>query len=211
MRRAFIFIHSRLASHIKSRLNIKSGDLLIGVDGGTKNILDLGLKPDIVLGDFDSISHKLMNELNRRHIPLMRYPRDKDLTDSQIALDYTLKQKVNCVIFVGLTGDRLDHVLTNLFFISHPKYKNLEISFIDNKQQIYIVKNRLFFTGWKNDLVSLIPLFNNVTGIFTTNLKFQLKNETLYLGDSRGVSNVMLGLTAKISVKTGVLLVIHHL
>lgn len=211
MKKAFIFIHCLLSKSVKPLLNIRSGDLLIGVDGGAENILKLDLKPDVVLGDFDSLSNKLIRELDRKQIPLIKYPKEKDFTDSQIALDFAIKQKINRVIFVGLTGNRLDHVLTNLFFISHPKYKNLEISFIDYQQEIYIVTNKLTLTGRKKDIVSLIPLLNNVTNISTSGLKFGLNNETLYLGDSRGVSNMMIGSTAKISIKSGLLLIIHHL
>lgn len=209
MKTAFIFIHSQQSKNIGPKLKIKNEDLLIGVDGGAKNILNLGLIPKVVVGDFDSLNQKIISQLIQKRVRLIKYPKDKDFTDSQIALDYAIKQKVKRVIFVGLAGNRLDHVLTNLFFVTYPKYKNLEISFLDNKQQIYFVRSSLRFTGRKNDLVSLIPLFNDVTGIATTGLKFSLNAEVLYLGDSRGVSNAMTGQTAEITVRSGLLIVIQ--
>jgi len=210
MKQAYIFINSKINKKSLSRLIINKNDLLIGVDDGAKNILNLGLTPKVVVGDFDSLNQKIITQLTQKRVRLIKYPKDKDFTDSQIALDFAVKQKIKRVIFVGLTGNRLDHVLTNLFFIVHPRYRHLDISFLDNKQSIYIVKKSLVLTGHKNDRISLIPLFNNVTGIITSSLKFLLNNETLYLGDSRGINNVMTGSTANITIKTGLLMIIHQ-
>src|SRR3989344_5006036 len=84
-------------------------DFLIGVDGGTKHITRLRLKPDIIIGDLDSLPRP------PKGVPIIKYPRDKDQTDSELALNYALKAGFKEIIFVGFMGERLDHMISNLF------------------------------------------------------------------------------------------------
>jgi thiamine pyrophosphokinase len=207
---AFIFINSKIRKDFIKRIAIKQDDLLIGVDGGAKNIMEMGRLPDIVLGDFDSLNDSVFGQLLQKKVPLIKYPKDKDFTDSQIALDFVLQQKVKKVIFIGLSGTRLDHIVTNLLFASHPKYKILDISFWDFQQKIYFIRKYVRFHGQKNDIVSLIPLLNDVSGITTSGLKYSLQKAVLYFGNSRGISNLMTDKTVEISIKSGLLMIIHQ-
>lgn len=192
MKRAIIFSNGELADI--SRLKIKKTDLLIGVDGGTKQIL----KPDIIIGDFDSLTAIPEN------VPLIMHPKDKDFTDTELALQFCEKQNIKEVILVGFLGRRLDHLIANLMSLSKYNFK-----IIEGNQEIFICKDKLKISGKKNDLVSLIPLLGDCQGVTTVGLKWSLQGSTLKVGSSRGVSNVMLGKSASISLKKGCLLVIH--
>lgn len=196
MKRAVIFINGELGD--VSRLRLKKSDLLIGVDGGTKHIYKLGLKPDMVIGDLDSI------KAIPKDIPVLKFSIDKDKTDTELVLQYCQKIKAKEVIVVGLLGRRLDHLIANLMSLSKYNFK-----IIEGNQEIFFCRDKLNISGKKNDLISLIPLSGDCQGVTTVGLKWNLQVRNLQVGSSRGVSNVMLGKSAQISLKTGCLLVIH--
>lgn len=179
-----------------SWLAIKKTDLLIGVDGGTKYIR----KPDLIIGDLDSLKKVPKN------IPIIKYPRDKDMTDMELALEYCLKQKIEEVILVGFLGRRLDHMISNLMVLAKLPIK---VSIIEGNQEIFYCKNKIEISGKKNDLISLIPLLGDCQGVMTQGLKWCLQGENLQVGESRGVSNEMLGNRCTVGLKRGCLLIIH--
>ena len=191
MKRAIIFSNGELADI--SRLKIKKTDLLIGVDGGTKQIL----KPDIIIGDLDSLSSVPKN------IPVIKLT-DQDKTDTQKALEYVVKQGYKEIVLTGFLGRRLDHLIANLMSLSKYNFK-----IIEGNQEIFLIKNKAVIKGRPGDLISLIPLLGDCIGVTTAGLEWGLQGSTLKVGSSRGVSNVMLGKSAQVSLKKGCLLVIH--
>lgn len=189
-KRAVIFVNGELAD--LSRLKIKKTDLLIGVDGGTKLIK----KPELIIGDLDSIKRI------PRGIKIIKKP-DQEQTDTEMALEYCRKQKIKEVILVGLLGRRLDHLLANIMNLIKFKFK-----IIEGNQEISLVTSRSDLEGSRGDLVSLIPILSDCNDVTTKGLKWSLQGRTLKLGESRGVSNVMLSKTASVSLKKGCLLVV---
>lgn len=192
MKRTVVFSNGELAD--VSRLRLKKSDLLIGVDGGTKHILS----PDLIIGDFDSLK-KIPKD-----VPVIKYPVDKDFTDTELALQYCQKIKAKEVIVVGLLGRRLDHLIANLMSLSKYNFK-----IIEGNQEIFICRDKLNINGKKNDLVSLIPLLGDCQGVTTVGLKWGLQVRNLQVGSSLGVSNVMLRKSASVRLKKGCLLVVH--
>ncbi len=192
MKRAVIFINGELADI--SRLKIKKTDLLIGVDGGTKQIL----KPDIIIGDFDSLT------VIPENVPLIMYPKDKDFTDTELALQFCEKQNIKEVILVGFLGRRLDHLIANLMNLSKYNFK-----IIEGNQEMFLIKNKAVVKGRPGDLISLIPLLRDCLGVTTVGLKWRLQVRNLQVGSSRGVSNMMLSKSARVSLKKGYLLMVH--
>lgn len=198
-KRAVLFLNGEIKDFSKIKKIINNNDLLIGVDGGTKHILKLGLKPDFIIGDLDSYTPK------NKSIPVIKYPIDKDFTDSELAIKFVIEKKYDEIIIFAFAGDRLDHMISNLLvFASLPA--NIMI-YTDN-QEFYFVKNKLEITGQKNDLISLIPLFSDCQNVTTSNLKFPLNDETMAIKEGRGISNVMLSTKATVSLKSGTLLLI---
>ena len=192
MKRAVVFCNGELADI--SRLKIRKTDLLIGVDGGAKR-LD---KPDLIIGDLDSLK-KIFKDA-----PVIKYPIDKDLTDTELALQFCQKQNIKEIILVGFLGRCLDHMIANIMNLN--KY---EFKIIEGNQEIFICRDKVKIIGEKGDLVSLLPLLGDCQGVTTVGLKWSLQVRNLQVGSSRGVSNVMLGKSARVGLKTGCLLVIH--
>jgi len=191
IKRAVVFVNGELADI--SRLKIKKTDLLIGVDGGTKHIL----KPGLIIGDLDSI------KAIPKNIPVLKLI-DQDKTDTQKALEYLVKRGCKEIILTGLLGRRLDHLVVNLMSLSKYNFK-----IIEGNQEIFICRNKVKITGKKDDLISLIPLLGDCREVTTVGLKWRLQGCSLQASSSRGVSNVMLGKSAQVSLKKGCLLVVH--
>lgn len=193
VKRAVLFINGDLAE--LPSLKLKKTDFLIGVDGGTRLAQRLGLKPDIIIGDFDSYPDP--------PAPSLLKP-DQDHTDTEFALDYCFKHGYKDIILVGLLGTRLDHLLTNIFLGSR-----FNLTIIEGRQTLYFCPSGFHLEGRAGDIVSLIPL-TDCSGIKTIGLKWRLQGDSLKVGTTRGVSNVMIGKTCRISLKKGRLLVVYN-
>ncbi|MGN0181146.1 MAG: thiamine diphosphokinase [Candidatus Ornithomonoglobus sp.] len=177
-------------SYIKSRL--RAGDFIICADGGLRHAKKLGIKPEIAIGDFDS-SEK--DETVKTYV----YPSRKDFTDGELAVNYAIDNGYDEIMLLAMSGDRLDHTLTDIFLLS----KHEGAYLVDDKNEIHIVRSKLRLTGFKGKTLSIIPVYGDMTGVSTSGLEWQLNNETLYFGESRGNSNVVIGDTCVISVKSG--------
>ena len=197
MKRAWVFTNGELSCAPK--IKRQAGDILIGVDGGTMHILKLRLKPDLIIGDMDSLKKIPAG------VKVIKYPKDKDLTDTELALNYCEKKKIKEVIVVGFLGRRLDHMISNLMVMAKSK---LKIKVIEGNQEPQIVRDTITITGEKGDLVSLVPLLGDCQKVTTKGLKWGLRGETLQVGKGRGVSNVMMGKSARVSLTKGCLLVV---
>lgn len=179
-------------------------DLIICADGGAKHAVKLGLIPNAVIGDMDSITPLVRKKLEKNpDIKWIEHPAEKDATDSQLAIDYAVTQGCNSVTLIGFTGGRTDHFLSTLFYLASLRLQHVEI--LSDSEIMYIVRNIFVLKGLPaqsgrvDQLFSLIPLFGDVKDITLTGVKYGLKNETLKLGSTRGVSNVMIGGTTKIT------------
>ena len=193
-----------LLSSILSR-----AEYLISADGGLRHLRKLGLKPDLVIGDLDSISEDDSKWISENHIEIRKFPKKKDQTDLELALLTAVDQAGDPIIVVGALGGRIDQTLTNTFLLLMPELQNADIRLDDGKEELFLIQWHGYVTGKKGDTVSLLPLLSPVMGISTKGLKYPLKDEILFPERSRGVSNEMESDKAEVTMKSGVLLCIH--
>jgi len=201
MKQAIIFLNGDLADASGVKQEIKKTDLVIAADGGSKLAQKLGITPDLVVGDLDSYT-------GSKKIKTIPYPKDKDFTDSELAIDYALKQKVKRLVIVGLLGRRFDHLASNLMLAATLAAKGIKVEAVEGKQRLYFLSSRINLEGNPGDIVSLTPLKSNVK-VTTRGLKWKLQGSTLKFGYGRGVSNVMTAKKVSLSVRRGILLVVH--
>lgn len=193
VKRAVLFVNGDRA-HL-SRLSLRPGDWLIGVDGGTRLIFKLNRRPDLIVGDFDSYPRPPAPSLLKQ---------SQDLSDTEFALNYCVNQGFKDIVLVGVLGRRLDHLLANIFLSAR-----FNCTIIEGSQILYFITSGRILEGRPGDIVSLIPL-SDCFGVSSRGLKWRLQGESLKLGSSRGVSNVMTGTTARISLRKGRLLVVYN-
>jgi len=210
MPRILIFANGLVPDLEKARALVKPDDFLICADGGTRHALALGLTPHLVIGDMDSASKDEMQELKKANAPIELYPREKNETDMELALQRALEMNPSSMIIIGALGGRLDQTLGNLALLSDSRLTALDSRLDDGEEEVFFCRGRSEVRGGSGDLVSLIPWNSAVAGIRTQNLKWPLRGETLYPEKTRGISNEMNGDVAGIQIESGLLLVIHR-
>jgi len=187
-------------------------DLLIAADGGARHCLEKGLHPAYVVGDIDSLHSEQVVRLESQGSQFVRYPSRKDQTDLELAVDLAQNLGYSNILILGALGARWDQTIANIMLpAARPA---LRITLVDGDQEIHLLRagEQIRLPGKAGDIVSLIPLAGTAAGILTQNLEYPLKGEDLFIGSTRGVSNVMTAAPAIVDLKEGLLLcIVHHL
>jgi len=210
MSRAVIFVNGRLPDLESARRLIHPGDTLLAADGGTRHMLALGLAASVIIGDLDSLTEQEQHSQEIAGCKVIKYPHDKNETDLELALRFATESGYRDILIVGALGGRLDQTLGNLSLLTSPRLSTFDIRLDDGVEEAFFARSRCEVRGSPGDVVSLLPWGGEVTGVTTEGLCWPLCDESLYPDKTRGISNEMLGKTASISVKSGLLLVIHH-
>ncbi len=194
------------AGDFYGELNKNPEDLLIAADGGYEHVLKLGLVPDILIGDFDSL-----DELPK-DIKTLRYPVEKDETDMFLA--YKIGTQKGCREFMiyGGVGGREDHTFANYSLLLYAKNQNNSAFLFGNHTKTYILKNeKILLSGHKGKTVSVFAFGGMAEGVSIKGLKYELEDGELLPDFPLGVSNSFIDETdAFISVKNGSLLIIEE-
>jgi thiamine pyrophosphokinase len=198
--RTILIVAGGVASAEEAREAAKNADYIIAADGGFSLASRAGLRVDLLVGDMDSLDRVPEN------VPTLKFPREKDATDLELALDYACEMKPERIFIVGAFGARLDHTLANANLLE--KY-DLPVVLFHQGFRVYLVVDELEISAELGDLVSLIPLSAEVRGIFTWGLRYPLHDGVLFRASTRGVSNEVVGLPCGVRVREGKLLLIH--
>jgi thiamine pyrophosphokinase len=210
MRRAIIIANGRMEKPPNLASYIQASTLIIAVDGGIHNCISLGIRPNVIIGDFDSIESDDLTVYRDSGMNIIRYPTHKDETDLDLALRYAMNREVSEMIIIGGLGARWDMTIANILLIAHPMYTGVNIRLLDGSQELFLLTagNHSVVKGQPGDTLSLIPLVGDVSGVITNGLEYPLSDETLQFGSSRGVSNVLILDQAHIFFRQGLLLCI---
>jgi len=207
-KRIIIFANGELPELEKARAFLRDDDFIIAADGGTRHALALGLTPNVIVGDLDSLPANF--EISKFENEVVLYPKDKNETDLELAIQHALTLNSQEIIIVAALGGRLDQTLGNIALISDLRPSTFDLRLDDGLEEIFFCRDSCEINGTPNDLVSLIPWQGEVTGIVTIGLKWPLQNEALYPHKTRGISNEMTGDTAAVQIKSGLLLIVHR-
>jgi len=160
--------------------------LVIVLDSAIERVFELGIKVDVLLGDFDRGFNPDYYLEKQYPIEIIHKP-NQDKTDLEKALDYLIEKGHQAANVIWATGKRADHTITNLTSIV--SYRNkLKIVVLDDHSKVHLLPNK--FEKWytANTVISLIPI-GEVNGITTENLFYSLQNESLTMGYRTGSSN----------------------
>ncbi|HET9589484.1 MAG TPA: thiamine diphosphokinase, partial [Anaerolineales bacterium] len=193
-----------------ARLLLREDDYIICADGGTHHAWALERRPDLVIGDMDSLEEGGWQALEIAGIPVELYPHNKNETDLELALLCAIELEPKEILMIGALGGRLDQTMGNLALLSDTGLSTFKARFDDGVEEVFFCRDRVEVRGRSGDLVSLIPWGGPVKGVLTEGLKWPLQRETLYPEKTRGISNEMVGENAGIEISSGNLLVIHR-
>jgi thiamine pyrophosphokinase len=189
-------------SRVLLRRMRRRADRLVVADGGANTVRSLGITPDLILGDLDSVTRATRRAFAR--VPTIHIPSQNN-TDLEKALDHCAAEGDSAVIIAGATGKRIDMTLANLSVCWH-YCSTMQICFVGEDWYAIPLDGTRAFTAPPGTTVSLIP-FGTCTGVTLRGLKYPLIDGALRAGDV-AVSNVVRGTRFSVTVKRGNLLVI---
>ena len=192
------------------QMAITTADLVIAADSGAATALQHGCTPAIIVGDFDSLDPLTAQQLQEQGSRSIPAPVAKDETDTELAIQVAIEQGATAITILGwLGGARFDHTMANILLLAG--FETPPIRLVDGPSTCWLLRGpgQATINGQVDDMLSLLPLTGNATGIRTHGLYYQLQGETLHFGKPRGVSNVLTQDQAEVSLEGGLLLIIH--
>ncbi|MGF1505143.1 MAG: thiamine diphosphokinase [Chloroflexi bacterium] len=190
----------------RQRIGEWQPDLVIGVDGGTRHAFTLGLHPDVIVGDLDSLPEQDLPA----DVRIERSPAEKDETDLELALLYARRQQAAETVLIGALGGRLDMSLANLLLLTQPALNDMHIQVWYGTQTARLIRPPgQSIPAAPGDTLSLIPLVGDALRVTTHGLKYPLNDEPLHYGPARGISNIFTHASAAISLQEGLLFAVH--
>ena len=170
--------------------------IIYAVDSGANVLYDLGVVPNVFVGDADSVCPRVKEYVTTETVEVLKFNPEKDNTDTELALKHAADLGATEVVCYAASGGRQDHFIANLFMLELSANMGVNASIVDENNRIcYMDENceeKLFdFSGYK--YLSLLPISDTVEGLNAANLKYPVENLTLERASSRGVSNEFIG------------------
>ena len=206
MSRCVIFGGGDVLDYEAVAAEMQEGDFIICADSGYRHCEKLGLRPDLLMGDFDSIREMPAG------IPVVKYDTAKNYTDSTLAAQCALERGADEILFIGMMGGRLDHSLANLQMLAHCA-KSADCHMTDGKTAIYalhasggLVRKTLApRPEYYFSLLAHTPVCEDVT---ICGGKYPLERYRLRFDEARAISNEFVDIEVEISFSQGVLFVV---
>lgn len=178
-------------------------DLIICADSGARHLDKLGIRPDILVGDFDSLDPSLLETYRKTDVEVQFYSKDKDWTDTQIAVDIAIDRGADMVYLIGALGSRWDHSYGNVMLLYRMEQKGIRAKILHSNSTIEMTNDTLEIQGSIGEIVSLLPFSQEVLVESTCGLAYPLKNSLLTLDFPIGISNILVEEKAKVKVSRG--------
>lgn len=191
----------------------RSYGCVIAVDGGLKAAADLGLCPDEIVGDLDTVDLDLFDSYRGKPgIELEIHRPEKDETDTELALLTARRKGFRQVHLLGALGGRMDHALGNVQLLNQCFQNGMRVEIYDERNKIYLAgfgRTEFFREQTYGRYISFLPLTETVEGITLTGFKYPLSNKTIHLGTSLCISNELREEKGSLEFKKGTLICIE--
>lgn len=185
---------------------LEPGDIIIAADRGGEFLKEIGVMPDVLLGDFDSLSEETL-EFFRDRCEIMKFDAVKDFTDTEAAYLKAREYSPESYLFFGCTGERLDHFLGNLGLLEEALKEGKEAFIIDSNNKIGMIMRPEVITRDFGDFISFQAFRGDVEGFTIRGARYPLTDYRLTMGDPRTVSNEFVEETMEVSFKSGIVIV----
>lgn len=206
MKRCVIVGGADIGRYDRVRSRLREDDFYICCDSGLRHRAGLGITPDLIVGDFDSHENP---HLGTETIVL---PREKDDTDTVFAVREAVRRGFQDFLLTGVIGGRLDHTLGNVSLLLMLDAQGIRAAALDDYAEMEIVSRRPARIEDRYPYFSLLNISGLARGITIRNAKFPLDNAEITCEYQYGISNeVLLGMTAEVTVEEGRLLLIKVL
>ncbi len=185
-------------------------DYVICVDGAARYLHQIRQRPDLMVGDMDSVHEADLAWIESAQIPVNRYETRKDYTDTEIAIDAALEKKAEMITVAGAVGSRVDHSISNLLLLKKIADAGVEGMISDSDYEVmYLWKDRRL--NWKKgEVVSFVPVSEKETSVTLEGFEYPLQEKILSQGTSLCISNVVKKDNPCVKIKNGSLLAIRN-
>lgn len=208
--KAVLFAGAAITDYSFCEKYLQNADWIICCDGGMHHAKALGITPDYIVGDFDSVRPEVLEEYRNMGISIRQFPTHKNETDMQLGMLLALELGATELVLIGGIGDRFDHTLANAHLLLYLLKKGVRGILVNEKNRVELIDKEVTLHGQAGDLVSTIPLSMQVEGVTLEGLEYPLVDYDLALDDKLvAVSNVMTGTEAKVKIRKGYLFVMQ--
>ncbi len=207
-RRCVIVAAGEIGNYKRARAFLHEEDFFIFCDGGLSHAGGLCVKPDVVVGDFDSCD---ANDLEwwKERSEIIQLPREKDDTDTLFAVKLAVERGYCDFVLLGAMGGRFDHALGNISILLYLNGLGKKAALIDDYSVMQIVGNEPLYIEDACSYFSVLTVAGDVSGVTIKNAKYPLENARLTCDFQLGISNEVLpGKVAEVSVENGRVLVV---
>jgi thiamine pyrophosphokinase len=191
---------------------IHSKDTIVAADYGVISLLKVGIRPDIAVGDFDTVGEEGLRKIREKGILVHSLSKQKSETDTHFALRIALQYQPHQIVILGaLGGPRFDHMLANIGLLEWINNQRVAGVIIYKSNRIFLLSGPIEYTLYKDQYtyISIIPITSMIEGVTTEGLCYPLSDETLYRGFTQGISNEWIKETATLTIKKGKCLIIQ--
>ncbi len=191
-----LFVDKNLDEYIK-----------ICADSGYKYACEVGIKPDLIVGDFDSLGY-VPTDLTG--VEIIKHNAEKDDTDTLLAVKIALEKNCDFIEIYGALGGRFDHTFANIQTLKYIKDKNCEGIIISENEEIRMIKNEKIAVKKREEYSLSVFSYSLISdGVCINGVKYPMLNGTLKSSFPLGISNEIINDFATISVESGTLIVVQ--
>jgi len=211
MAKTVVFANGMPTAWPNAQSLIEPDDTIICADGGTQHALSLGLTPDVLVGDMDSLSEAVQADLEAKGVELIRHPIKKDQTDLELAFEVAIARGAAEILLLTAIGGRLDQQLANILLLTRPEWQAVRLSLAEGQQRAWLLRgpDELTLSGQPGDTLSVVPLSATMEGLDIENAEWPLQEATVPLGSTLTISNTFLSNQVRVRLKAGLGLAIQ--
>lgn len=187
-------------------------DYIACADGGINHLLNIGEKPHIVIGDLDSTSKDALEYIKENNIKINKFPSKKNMTDTELCIEYCISKKYKDITLVGAIGGRIDHTLANIFLLRKYSQIGVKLSIVGGKDIISYINGKMEIEKKdENFSMSIIPI--SLEGIIVSidGVLYPLDHKKIDYGSTLGISNLIKEKIATVNIHRGEALVVESI
>lgn len=197
---------------VRNYLENENYDRLIAADAGMDFLYRNHIVPDIIAGDFDSVSPEgLARFMQMPEVEILRLNPIKDDTDTEFVIREAIRRGADQITILGATGTRLDHVMANVSLLGIGLEHHISIRIVDPHNRIRMTDHTLEIKKEEQfgNYVSVLPIGGAARGVTLEGMKYPLQEADMSCFSSLGISNEIVAPKAVITVREGVLVVVE--
>ena len=187
---------------------LKEEDYLIGVDKGCNCLYEYGLKPNLILGDFDSAKAEVINYYKESLVEFVKFKPEKDYSDTDLACRKAMETGAKQILLFGATGTRVDHTLGNIGLQLNAFNEGIIIEIIDDNNRTYLINKNTKIQAKDRGIISFHAISEVVKNINITGAKYDLVDYDMTLFEPRAICNEFIGEDINITFDSGIIMVI---